>query len=111
MTDRPKSINRLGFHIVGTSNNLLTGSSCVFFGGHRYRYRVLPLFKEGLLAPGISPEGRRACLLLGLARPLSFASREKEIIEPILREELKANPWSANVWQRSRLLPRRNHFY
>ena len=36
-------------------------------------------FQEGLLAPGISPEGRQACLLLGLARPLSFASREKEI--------------------------------
>ena len=24
-------------------------------------------FQEGLLAPGISPEGRRACLLIGLA--------------------------------------------
>ena len=24
-------------------------------------------FQEGLLAPGISPKGRRACLLLGLA--------------------------------------------
>ena len=81
------------------------------FGGHKYRYRVLPLFQEGLLAPGISPEGRQACLLLGLARPLSFASREKEIVETILREELKAKPWSANVWQRSRHLPRRNHFY
>ena len=44
------------------------------------------------------------------SRPLSFASREKEIVEPILREKLKAKPWSANVWQRSRHLPRRNHF-
>ena len=46
---------------------------------------------------------------LSEARLLSFASREKEIVEPILREKLKAKPWSANVWQRSRHLPRWNH--
>ena len=78
------------------------------FGGHKYRYRVLPLFQEGLLAPGISPEGTRRLLdglaiflvLPGLseARPLSFDSREKEIVEPILRDKLKAKPRSGNVW-------------
>ena len=46
-----------------------------------------------LVLPGISE-----------ARPLSLAPREKEKVEPILREKLKAKPWSANVWQRSRHL-------
>ena len=36
--------------------------------------------------------------------PLPLASREKEKEEPILREKLKAKPWLANVWQRSRHL-------
>ena len=38
------------------------------------------------------------------AGPLSLASREKEKEEPILREKLKAKPWPASVWQRSRHL-------
>ena len=43
-------------------------------------------------------------LVLSKASPLFLASREKEKVEPILREKLKAKPWLANVWQRSRHL-------
>ena len=46
-----------------------------------------------LVLPGVSE-----------ARPLSLASSEKEKEEPILRQKLKAKPWWASVWQRSRHL-------
>ena len=35
---------------------------------------------------------------------LAPASREKEKVEPTEREKLKAKPWPANTWQRSRHL-------
>ena len=41
-----------------------------------FRYRVLPLFQESFLAPGISLERRRAWLLLGLARCVRGRRRE-----------------------------------
>ena len=82
-----------------------TGSGtgfCLFFRKASLRLAFL-LRVDGLafflVFPGLSE-----------ARPLSFASREKEIDEPILREKLKAKPRSANVWHRSRHLPRWNHF-
>ena len=64
------------------------------FGGHRYRYRVLPLFfRKASLRLAFLPrvDGLAFFLVLpGLSevRLLSFASREKEIVEPILRENL-----------------------
>ena len=36
--------------------------------------------------------------------PLPLASREKEKLEPMEREKLKAKPWPANTWQMSRHL-------
>ena len=43
-------------------------------------------------------------LVVANARPLSIVSREKEKLELIVREKLKAKPWPASVWQRSRHL-------
>ena len=37
-------------------------------------------------------------------RPLSLVSREKENVELTEREKLKAKPWPASVWQKSRHL-------
>ena len=42
--------------------------------------------------------------LLTRAGPLPLVSREKEKVEPTEREKLKAKPWPANTWQRSRHL-------
>ena len=45
-----------------------------------------------------------ALLLVSKAGTLSLVSREKEKVEPIEREKLKALPWLASVWQRSKHL-------
>ena len=69
---------------------------CLFFKKASLRLAFL-LRVDGLgfflVLPGLSE-----------ARPLSIASREKEKVEPILREKMKTKPWLANVWQRSRHL-------
>ena len=45
-----------------------------------------------------------ALLLVSMAGNLSLVSREKEKAEPIEREKLKALPWLASVWQKSKHL-------
>ena len=42
--------------------------------------------------------------LVSKADTLSLVSREKEKAEPIEREKLKALPWLASVWQKSKYL-------
>ena len=42
--------------------------------------------------------------LLTRAGPLPLVSRENEKVELMVREKLKAKPWPANTWQRSRHL-------
>ena len=42
--------------------------------------------------------------LVSKAGTLSLVSREKEKAEPIEREKLKALPWLASVWQKSKYL-------
>ena len=42
-----------------------------------------------------------ALLLVSKAGTFSLVSREKEKVEPMEREKLKAKPWPANTWQQT----------
>ena len=57
-----------------------------------------------LIVEGLGIFLKVALLLVSKAGTLSLVSREKEKAEPIEREKLKALPWLASVWQKSKHL-------
>ena len=115
ITNNDKAIYNESKRCEGVSTNVtLESLSPLLWQSHlrlrtsfgRHSCLVLPLFQEGLLAPGISPASWRACLLLGLA----WAVRGQTLV-PCLKGEGESwgTSWRpswrpANVWQRSRHL-------
>ena len=79
--------------LEGTSNCTL--ELCFFFRNSALLLAFL-LFVEGLTFFLVRASGR------GAEAWLSLVSREKEKVELILREKLKALPWLANAWQKAK---------
>ena len=68
---------------------------CFFFRNSAL-LRAFLLFVEGLTFFLVRASGKEA------EAWLSLKSREKEKVESILREKLKALPWLANAWQKAK---------
>ena len=68
---------------------------CFFLRNSALRLEFL-LFVEGLTFFLVRASGKGAEALI------SLVSREKEKVESILREKVKALPWLANVWQKAK---------
>ena len=79
--------------LVGTSD--CTVELCFFFRNSAFLLAFL-LFVEGLTFFLVRASGKEA------EAWLSLKSREKEKVESILREKLKALPWLANAWQKTK---------
>ena len=79
--------------LEGTSNCTL--GLCFFFRNSALLLAFL-LFVEGLTFFHVRASAR------GTEAGLSLVSRAKEKVESILREKLKALPWLANAWQKTK---------
>ena len=80
--------------LEGTSG-CCTEELCFFFRNSAL-LRAFLLFVEGLTFFLVRASGR------GAEAWFSLVSREKEMVELILREKLKALPWLANAWQKAK---------